>query len=121
MNMCLLQNLEVIRGAWNTVKLDEPYTITGDSLYVGVGRHGTIGIMFSDDTYVFDASWQRAMGKDDSDPEKRFLPGEWVLPCPKDQAHPLPLRLRIFQQHCQEIPPAFSGSYHAGTDRLRLI
>ena len=89
------QPFEVIRGAWNTVKLDEPYTITGDSLYVGVGRHGTIGIMFSDDTYVFDASWQRAMGKDDSDPEKRFLPGEWVLPCPKDQAHPLPLRFAI--------------------------
>ncbi len=89
------QPFEVIRGAWNTVKLDEPYTITGDSLYVGVGRHGTIGIRFSDDTYVWDASWQRAMGNDYGDVEGMFIPGKWVLPCPIDLAHPLPIRFAI--------------------------
>ena len=89
------QPFEVIRGAWNTVKLDEPYTITGDSLFVGVGRHGQIGIRFSDDTYVLDASWQRAMGNDYGDTEDMFVPGKWVIPCPIDMAHPLPLRFAI--------------------------
>ena len=89
------QPFEVIRGAWNTVKLDEPYTITGDSLFVGVGRHGQIGIQFSDDTYVWDASWQRAMGNDYGDSEGMFVPGQWVLPCPISEAHPLPIRFAI--------------------------
>lgn len=89
------QPFEVIRGAWNTVKLDEPYTITGETLYVGVGRHGKIGIKFADDTYVLDASWQRPMGHDNGDVEEVFIPGKWVLPCPVDQAHPLPLRFAI--------------------------
>ena len=89
------QPFEVIRGAWNTVKLDEPYTITGDPLYVGVGRHGWIGIRFADETYVFDASWQRAMGNDNSDVNGVCVPGQWVLPCPKDLAHPLPLRFAV--------------------------
>lgn len=89
------QPFEVIRGAWNTIELDEPYTITGDSLYVGVGRHGQIGIRFSDDTYVLDASWQRAMGNDYGDTEGMFIPGKWVIPCPIDLAHPLPIRFAI--------------------------
>lgn len=89
------QPFETIRGAWNTVKLDEPYTITGDPLYVGVGRHSKIGIKFADDTYVLNASWQRPMGNDNSDIEGTFAPGQWVLPCPIDQAHPLPLRFAI--------------------------
>lgn len=89
------QPFEVIRGAWNTIELDEPYTITGDSLFVGVGRHGQIGIRFSDDTYVWDASWQRAMGNDYGDTEGMFIPGKWVLPCPISEAHPLPIRFAI--------------------------
>lgn len=89
------QPFEVIRGAWNTVKLDEPYTITGDPLYVGVGRHGWIGIRFADETYVYNASWQRPMGSDYGDTEGMFVPREWVLPCPKDLAHPLPLRFAV--------------------------
>lgn len=89
------QPFETIRGAWNTIKLDKPYTITGDPLYVGVGRHNKIGIRFADDTYVLNASWQRPMGNDNGDTENMFVPGEWVLPCPKDQAHPLPLRFAI--------------------------
>ena len=87
------QPFEVIRGAWNTIELDEPYTITGDSLFVGVGRHGQIGIRFSDDTYVWDASWQRAMGNDDGG--GYVEPGLWNIPCPIDLAHPLPIRFAI--------------------------
>ena len=89
------QPFEVIRGAWNTVKLDEPYTITGDSLYIGVGRHGKISINYSDDVYVLDASWQRPMGNDYSAAYLGFVPGEWVLPCAIDEAHPLPIRFAI--------------------------
>ena len=89
------QPFEVVRGAWNTVKLDNPCTITGDSLYIGIGRHSRIGIRFSDDTYVLDASWQRPMGDDYGDSQAMFVPGKWVLPCPVDQAHPLPIRFAI--------------------------
>ena len=50
------QPFDVIRGAWNTVKLNDPYTITGDELFVGVGRHGQIGATYSDMTFVPDAA-----------------------------------------------------------------
>lgn len=94
----LKQPFEVVRGAWNSVKLDEPYTITGEELFVGFGRHGIIDATFSDMTYVRDAVWGRFMGNGIN--ECNVPLGVWAFPggCPKVQeiyAHPLPLRFAI--------------------------
>lgn len=86
------QPFEVIRGAWNTIELNSPYTITGEELFVGIGRRGHVGINFSNDDESFVLTWLRAMGDDDN--EDAHI-GEWVYGCPKSLAHPLPLRFAI--------------------------
>ena len=93
------QPFQVIRGAWNDVKLDEPYTITGDELFVGFGRRGQVGVQFSDDTFVPDAAWERYMGDGNS---SYVTLGEWMyakecgVDGPSERfAHPLPLRFAI--------------------------
>lgn len=86
------QAFNVMRGTWNTIELETPYTITGEELYVGIGRHGQIGARFSNDDDTFVLTWLRAMGNDNN-AEAHI--GEWVYGCPKDLAHPLPLRFAI--------------------------
>lgn len=86
------QPFNVMRGAWNTIELDNPYTITGEELFVGIGRHGKVGINFAKDNERFVLTWLRAMGND-ANPEAHI--GEWMYGCPKDLAHPLPLRFGI--------------------------
>lgn len=84
------QPFNVARGIWNTVTLDTPYTITGDELFVGMGRHGGIGIWFSDLTIQEDAIWYRAMGDDFG---CIYEPGKWVND--NWNKHPMPLRFVI--------------------------
>ena len=89
------QPVSCIRGTWQTITLDEPYTITGDELYVGMGHHGTFGIWFSDDQATApDGVWCRAMGTDTS---YDMVPGLWenmAVQSP-DWNHPMPLRFTI--------------------------
>jgi hypothetical protein len=92
------QPFEVVRGAWNTVKLDEPYTITGEELFVGFGKRGAMGVSYSDMTYVRDAVWGRYMGNGKN--EHNVPINKWAFPgqCPRVKklfAHPLPLRFAI--------------------------
>ncbi len=84
------QPFNVVRGAWNTIILDTPYTITGEEIYVGFGRHGDIGVMFSDMTNQPDAVWMRPMGDDYG---CIGTPGVWARQ--NNYAHPLPLRFTI--------------------------
>ena len=94
------QPFQVVRGAWNSIKLDEPYTITGEELFVGIGRRGQLGIQFSDDTFVPDAAWERFMGEGSS-PYTELGKWEYSKDCglldgPSEKfAHPLPLRFAI--------------------------
>ena len=102
------QPFDVVRGAWNTVKFDEPYTITGEELFVGVGRKGAIGATYADMTFVPDAVWGRWMGNDPT--VTNTTPGQWdyVKECPYKEgpstifAHPLPLRFAIDGDHVPE-------------------
>lgn len=98
---------EVIRGAWNTIELDEPYTITGEDLFVGIGRHGQVGICYEDETFVADALWRRIMGEDDSKDNVLYSMGikrgmwDYVRECCLKEgpsasfAHPWPIKVAI--------------------------
>lgn len=87
------QPCKVVCGKWNTIKLDQPYTITGEELFVGVGRHSAVEISFTDDSYQPDALWARAMGNDYT---CVWVPGEWDnLGKSRELGHPLPLRFTI--------------------------
>lgn len=93
------QPFQVIRGAWNNIKLDKPYTITGEELFVGFGRRGQLGILFSDDTFVPDAAWERYMGEGSS-PYAVLGKWDYSKECGTEGpseifAHPLPLRFSI--------------------------
>lgn len=61
--------------AWNNVELEEPYLITGEEIYVGVGCHHQISLQKTEEVstsgYVF---WRRAMGNDSS---FGMVPGKW--------------------------------------------
>ena len=81
--------------SWVSIDLEEPYTITGDELYVGVGKRYGIQTVFSDiTTEAPDGFWFRMMGDDDS-----FIhsPGEWVNVADdtKNYCHPIPVRFVI--------------------------
>ena len=82
-----------ICGKWNTIELSEPYTITDENIFVGIGRHSSIEIGFSDLNYQPDALWMRAMGNDYGC--SRPI-GEWENEGKNlNHGHPLPLRFTI--------------------------
>lgn len=82
-----------VQGSWNRVTLTEPYTITGDELYVGIGRHGSIDIVWSDpEAVVNDAFWSRIMGADTS---ANMMPGTWIDMGAQGFNHPIPIRFVI--------------------------
>ena len=60
---------------WNSIELEEPYLITGEEIYVGVGCHHQIDLSNTEEIstsgYVF---WRRAMGNDTS---FDMVPGKW--------------------------------------------
>lgn len=87
------QPCKVVRGKWNTIQLKEPYMITGEELFIGVGRHSTIGMGFTNNNYQPDALWARAMGNDNS---CIWELGKWDnLGKSRELGHPLPLRFTI--------------------------
>lgn len=53
------QSVKTNRGTWMTVKFDQPYTITGDELYVGIGKNGTMMADFTSNDVVNDAFYYR--------------------------------------------------------------
>ena len=84
-----------LEGAWMDVELAEPYVITGEELYVGVGRRGTIVTRISDtDTQISDGFWHRTMGTDIS---HDMIPGTWKYVPDQSEAfeRPLPIRFVI--------------------------
>lgn len=59
-------NINNMNWDWNTVNLDEPFTITGEELFIGLGRYGNISTGFSTtDTPSPDGFYIRAMGSGD--------------------------------------------------------
>ena len=72
---------------WTTIKLDTPYTITGEDLYVGVGRYKEISIPFANDNVIDSCVWRRTMGTDNSVSQT----GVWESP----SNNPVPIRLLI--------------------------
>ena len=59
--------LSVVRGTWQTVELHDSYVITGDSLFVGIGRNKALGFAWASYGEVDDGFYLRVMGDDDSD------------------------------------------------------
>lgn len=61
-------------GTWTRIELDQPYIITGEKLFVGIGRHHDLKIYRISDNYVKGGCWTRAMGNDYSN---YMHPGVW--------------------------------------------
>jgi len=102
-----------IQLVWNKVSLSEPYTITGDELYVGIGRRGQISINWSDpEAVVADGFWSRAMGNDTS---AGMEPGKWIDMAEQGYVNPIPLRFVISGENLpndvaiKEIAVLFNG------------
>lgn len=55
-----------IRGTWNIVELPKPYVITGDTLFVGIGRNEILEAFWADKDVVDEGFYLRVMGHDDS-------------------------------------------------------
>lgn len=82
-----------IRGTWMSVDLDQPYVITGEDIFVGIGRHGRLGAYWANLDVVEDGLWCRVMGKNYYG---GYTPGEWKKNCGiSDWNHPLPIRAVI--------------------------
>ena len=71
---------------WKRVMLSEPYTITGDELFVGIGRNFFLDFHRSlNDPNEYDGQWLRNM-----DDKK-----QWVNQCNEFTGHPLTLRFIV--------------------------
>ena len=88
---------ETIEKQWTNVKLQEPLTITGDELYIGVGQLGHFCVYFTDpDVKEMDGIWMREMGPD----RNGWLdlnPGKWWNQAERipNWTHPIAVRFVI--------------------------
>lgn len=72
------ESVKTVQGTWMRVELPTPYTITGEDIFVGAGRHHAVGAIFAsdDDDVIEDGLWARNMGSD-SNPFMFAPPGSW--------------------------------------------
>lgn len=84
-----------VENSWMDVELTHPYTITGDELYVGIGRKGRVVTMLSSiETKIPEGFWFRTMG---TDTNNDMIPGQWkyVPAYLSSFNNPIPLRFVI--------------------------
>ena len=84
--------VKTIRGCWMTVEFDKPYIISGEDVFVGIGRHGQLATDWANLSVEDDGLWMRVMGTDYAGGET----GYWEKNCGmQDWNHPLPIRAII--------------------------
>ena len=89
------QDAVKVENAWMDVELAQPYTITGDELYVGIGRKSRVVTYLSSiETKIPEGFWFRAMG---TDTNNEMIPGQWkyVPEYISSFNNPIPLRFII--------------------------
>ena len=87
------QSVNTVRGQWMRIELNQPYTITGEELFVGIGRHRLLTVWWVNEDIAEDGLWVRAMGSDSS---FGIVPGLWEKNAGiRDWNHPLPIRALI--------------------------
>lgn len=78
---------------WTDVVLSEPYIITGDTLYIGIGAHDIICTMAALDQDPTDEGfWYRVMGTDTSNDMR---PGVWESFAEREFYRPLPIKFYV--------------------------
>ena len=93
------QEARKLENSWMDVELVQPYTITGEELYIGVGRKGKIMTYCSNpEEKVPEGFWFRTMGTDSSIDS---VPGEWkyMSDLLSIFVPPIPLRFVISGDH----------------------
>lgn len=93
------QEAKKLENSWMDVELVQPYTITGEELYVGVGRKGKIMTYCSNpEEKVPEGFWFRTMGTDSG---VESTPGEWKYSSDLTSSFvpPIPLRFVISGDH----------------------
>ncbi len=86
------QSVKTNRGQWMRIELNQPYTITGEELFVGIGRHSVLGALWANKDIAEDGFWRRVMGND----TKYIKPGVWEKNGGiSDWNHPLCIRALI--------------------------
>ena len=82
------------KKGWNKITLETPYTITGEELYVGIGRYHMLEVNFTDlDATAPDGFWLRVMGNDSLDGWEPL--GVWSNYAYGDSNHPISVRFNI--------------------------
>ncbi|MDE6337708.1 MAG: hypothetical protein K2L34_14175, partial [Muribaculaceae bacterium] len=92
------QEIKPIPGAWMRIDLPEPYIITDNDIFVGVGRHDIIGMSYANYDVVNNDSFQcRTMGSVQYPDEDAAIVGTWY-PMGGDN-HPFPIRVIVEGEH----------------------
>ena len=88
------QSVNTIRGQWMRIELNQPYTITGEELFVGIGRHHALAADWANEDIADDGFWLRCVG---SDASHGIVPGAWEKTggFSENCKHPLPIRALI--------------------------
>lgn len=88
------QSVNTIDGQWTRIELNQPCTITGEELFVGIGRHHAMEGNWANMDIADDGLWLRCMG---SDASHGIVPGAWKKNGGFSEYwnHPLPIRALI--------------------------
>ena len=79
------QSAKTVRGTWTKVELSQPYTITGEELFVGIGRSQMLQIWWANYDFIENGFWARTV-------DKAGTPKVWDKP---DYHYPFPIRAII--------------------------
>lgn len=89
------QKCNNVRGTWNFVKLQQPYTITDDDFFVGFGRYHAVSSHWATKDIIDDGMYLRVMGTDTRWGMAQEI-GVWQKHAGVDDwYHPLPIRFYI--------------------------
>lgn len=80
-------------GSWQDAILSEPYTITGETLYIGWGAHNEVSANSAiNEDPTSEGCWYRVMG---TDTNNDMQPGIWENCAEKEFYRPLPIKFYV--------------------------
>lgn len=86
------QASSAVRGAWTRVELEEPYEISNEDVFIGIGKHGRLTFNWANLKTYGGGFWYRTMGSDYSEGPT----GVWEHNCgEEDWNYPVAIRAII--------------------------
>ena len=106
-----------IRGTWMSVELDQPYTITGEEIFVGIGKANILCSWWANEDIIEESFWNRFMSNDPNNSDSKT----WMPFGNDDYAkHALPIRAVIEGENLPTDIMIQNAEVTEANDKIRL-